>query len=465
MAVRSLYVEPAEDSNEVRWGALECHDVFKIYRSGPVETVALRGLDLKVEPGELVAVLGPSGCGKSTLLALAAGLDEPSAGELRVWGRSLGRLDEAELAAYRARDLAIVFQSDNLWPALSAQENVAISLRLAGHEQAERTAAQSLAAFGLGERGSHRAAALSGGEQQRVAIAAAAARRGDRARSAREAQWRVRQHRRRGHPFRARGRPRPARDRDARRQGRSVNTAVARTVAAGTSLIGCEDVTIEYGEGDARVTALDGVDLSIGPGERLALWGRSGSGKTTLLHVLGGLLVPSRGRVIWQGEELSSLDEAARGRARALGIAYIFQGSNLLSHFTAFENVAFAREASAESADGRAGARADYEPEDLLELVGLSSKLDALPGELSGGEAQRVAIARALAQSPELLLCDEPTGHLDSDTAERVLDLIEALQREFSFALVIATHDAGVAGRAGRVVELADGRVVGSAPS
>ena len=175
--MKSLYVEPAEGSEEVHWGALECHDVFKIFRSGPVETVALRGLDLVIEPGELVAILGPSGCGKSTLLALAAGLDEPSAGELRVWGRSLGRLVEAELAAYRARDLAIVFQSDNLWPALSAQENVAVSLRLAGHAEAELAAGQSLAAFGLGQRGSHRASALSGGEQQRVAIAAAAARR------------------------------------------------------------------------------------------------------------------------------------------------------------------------------------------------------------------------------------------------------------------------------------------------
>jgi ABC-type lipoprotein export system ATPase subunit len=177
MAVRSLYVEPEPSEQGVRWGALECHDVFKIYRSGPVETVALRGLDIRVEPGELVAVLGPSGCGKSTLLALAAGLDEPSAGEVRVWGRSLGRLDEIELAAYRARDLAIVFQSQNLWSALSAQENVAVSLRLAGAADPEREAAESLAAFGLAERRSHRAGALSGGEQQRVAIAAAAARR------------------------------------------------------------------------------------------------------------------------------------------------------------------------------------------------------------------------------------------------------------------------------------------------
>jgi ABC-type lipoprotein export system ATPase subunit len=239
-------------------------------------------------------------------------------------------------------------------------------------------------------------------------------------------------------------------------------SVVSGAVIATTSLIACEGVTVAYGVRDARVTALHRVDLAVAPGERLALWGRSGSGKTTLLHVLGGLVVPSEGRVMWKERELSSLDEAARGRARALGIAYIFQGSNLLSHFTAFENVAFAREASPSSADGRNGG-AGYEPEDLLELVGLSAKLDALPGELSGGEAQRVAIARALAQSPELLLCDEPTGHLDSHTAERVLDLIEALQREFSFTLVTATHDADVAARAGRVVELADGRVVGVA--
>jgi ABC-type lipoprotein export system ATPase subunit len=246
-------------------------------------------------------------------------------------------------------------------------------------------------------------------------------------------------------------------------------------------LIACEGVGVAYGHGEARVTALAGVDLTVAPGERLALWGRSGSGKTTLLHVLGGLVVPGEGRVRWKARELSSLDEAARGRARARGIAYVFQGSNLLGHFTAFENVAFAREASAEAAEadpagrtsadipdghaagGRAEGSSDYTPEDLLELVGLATKLDALPSELSGGEAQRVAIARALAQGPELLLCDEPTGHLDSDTAERVLDLIEALQRELAFALVTATHDAGVAARAGRVAELADGRIVGVA--
>jgi ABC-type lipoprotein export system ATPase subunit len=242
-------------------------------------------------------------------------------------------------------------------------------------------------------------------------------------------------------------------------------SGAASAVRAPTSLIACEGVSVAYGLQHARVTALADVDVTVHPGERLALWGRSGSGKTTLLHVLGGLVVPGEGRVMWKARELSCLDDAARSRARAGGIAYVFQGSNLLSHFTAFENVAFAREASAESVGAQPDGSRDYSPEDLLELVGLSSKLDALPGELSGGEAQRVAIARALAQSPELLLCDEPTGHLDSDTAERVLDLMEALQREFSFALVTATHDAGLAARAERVVELADGRVVGMTSS
>jgi putative ABC transport system ATP-binding protein len=220
----------------------------------------------------------------------------------------------------------------------------------------------------------------------------------------------------------------------------------------GTALAECRGVSVEYGDGDARVAALRDVSLTIGRSERVALWGRSGSGKTTLLHVLGGLVDPTAGVVTWDGEPLSSLDAAARARVRARGIAYVFQGAHLLPYFTAYENVAFA------------AAALDDEPaseriEELLGLVGLASKLDSLPAELSGGEAQRVAIARALAQRPELLLCDEPTGHLDSDTGQRVLDLVDALQAEFGFALVVATHDSEVAARAERVLSLADGRL------
>lgn len=225
-------------------------------------------------------------------------------------------------------------------------------------------------------------------------------------------------------------------------------------------LAGCREVSVSYGRGRAQVTALAGVEMAIAEAEAIALWGPSGSGKTTLLHVLGGLVVPSTGSVLWRGEPLSSLDVAARGRARAAGIAYVFQGSNLLPTFTAYENVAFAAWVAE-----RAGEPIRHEPAGLLELVGLGAKLDALPSELSGGEGQRVAIARALAQQPDLLLCDEPTGHLDSDTAERVLDLIDALRERFGFALAIATHDREVASRCPRLIRLADGRIVREASS
>lgn len=173
----SLWVEPERPERQIDWPALQFTDVFKIFRSGPVETVALRGLSLRVGRGELVAVLGPSGCGKSTMLALASALDRPSAGEVRVGELSLGLLDEPELADYRARHIALVFQRDNLISALTARENVLLSLRLAGRADPGTAAKEALDAFGLGQRMSQRTGSLSGGEQQRVAIAAAAARR------------------------------------------------------------------------------------------------------------------------------------------------------------------------------------------------------------------------------------------------------------------------------------------------
>jgi ABC-type lipoprotein export system ATPase subunit len=229
----------------------------------------------------------------------------------------------------------------------------------------------------------------------------------------------------------------------------TTQPALRETIAA------CRDVTVAYGDGDTAVRALTGLSLEIRRFESIALLGRSGSGKTTLLHVLGGLVEPNSGSVEWHGRPLSSVDRAARGAVRARGIAYVFQGANLLPHFTAFENVAFAARL----------AKPDSDPTDaasrLLELVGLARKLDQLPAGLSGGEAQRVGIARALVQKPELLLCDEPTGHLDSDTGERVLGLIDALRDELGFALIVATHSADVAARYDRELELEDGKVAG----
>ena len=216
-----------------------------------------------------------------------------------------------------------------------------------------------------------------------------------------------------------------------------------------TALAVCRGVSVIHGSGTARVTALNNVTLEIEAGARLVLWGRSGSGKTTLLHVLGGLVEPTSGTVEWDGAPLATLDRVARSGIRRDGIAYVFQTPNLLPYFTALENVRFA----ARPVDGS-------DPLELLSLVGLAAKRDHLPGELSGGEQQRVAIARALAQQPRLLLCDEPTGHLDSDTASRVLDLIDGLQAGIGFALVTATHDDGVITRFQHEIGLLDGRIV-----
>jgi putative ABC transport system ATP-binding protein len=245
--------------------------------------------------------------------------------------------------------------------------------------------------------------------------------------------------------------------------GRDEPTAPA---ASRPALSVCRDVGVVLGRGETLVTVLAAIDLTIHAGERLVLWGRSGSGKSTLLHVVGGLMPPTSGTVIWDGRPLGVLDRAGSGRLRRPGIANVFQSANLLPYFTAFENVAFAARAGDGAKDESGGAApgaADppaLTPLELLRLVGLDDKADALPSELSGGEAQRVAIARSLAQRPRLLLCDEPTGHLDSDTGRRVLALIEALQKELGFALVVATHDPDVAARFPREVELLDGRVI-----
>ena len=171
----SLYREP-EERQAPTAGALELRDVFRIFGAGEAETVALRGLDLRVEPGELVAVVGPSGSGKSTMLRLAAGLDLPSAGDVRAFGQSLVRLTGAGLAHYRAREVAVVFQRGNLVSSLTAAENVTLSMRLAGRQPGRRGALESLAEFGLEPAAGRRPQALSGGEQQRVAVAAAGAR-------------------------------------------------------------------------------------------------------------------------------------------------------------------------------------------------------------------------------------------------------------------------------------------------
>ena len=204
---------------------------------------------------------------------------------------------------------------------------------------------------------------------------------------------------------------------------------------------------------DGQVQALRGVDFRIAEGEFVAIVGPSGSGKTTLLQMLGALDRPSAGTLAYRGESLLDLADPAAYRAREIG--FVFQAFHLLPTFTAFENVQIPM---FEDQKSRAARRA--RAHELLKAVGLEQRENHFPAKLSGGERQRVAIARSLANSPSVLLADEPTGNLDSESAKHVLDLLTSLQRERRMTLILVTHDLSVANRASRAIQMKDGQVV-----
>jgi putative ABC transport system ATP-binding protein len=202
-----------------------------------------------------------------------------------------------------------------------------------------------------------------------------------------------------------------------------------------------------YHMGEVEVNALRGVDLALFEGEFLVLVGPSGSGKSTLLNILGGLDVPSGGRVLYRGEELTAASEAELTRYRRYHVGFVFQFYNLIPSLTARENVALVTEIVPEP----------FEPEEMLERVGLGDRLDHFPAQLSGGEQQRVAIARAVAKRPDVLRCDEPTGALDCQTGKLVLAAIESVNRELGTTTAIITHNAPIAAIADRVITLETG--------
>ncbi len=210
-------------------------------------------------------------------------------------------------------------------------------------------------------------------------------------------------------------------------------------------------LTKVYGEGSTVVHALRGVDLELREGEIVVLVGPSGSGKSTLLNILGGLDVPTEGRVFFRGTELTSLGQRALTRYRRENVGFVFQFYNLIPSLTALENVDLVTEIS----------RNPMRAADALALVGLADRIKHFPAQLSGGEQQRVAIARAIAKRPDVLLCDEPTGALDSETGIVVLEAIDAVNRELGTTCALITHNAAISGMADRVFTFANGRITG----
>jgi putative ABC transport system ATP-binding protein len=209
-----------------------------------------------------------------------------------------------------------------------------------------------------------------------------------------------------------------------------------------------------FGEEEAKVEALRGVDLGVAKGEMLAIMGRSGSGKSTLLTLLGGVDVPTTGQVLLENVDLATMTDDERTLIRRRRIGFVFQSFNLLPILTAEENVALPLEL-----DGMSSTVAHEKAGKMLELVGLEKRRHHFPGKMSGGEQQRVAIARALAIEPAIVLADEPTGNLDSANGKRITAILRELVDQHGQTLVLVTHDTLVAAQADRVIYLADGLV------
>jgi len=216
--------------------------------------------------------------------------------------------------------------------------------------------------------------------------------------------------------------------------------------------LGKEVASLDIETGESLVILHD-VTLSIQQGESLAIVGPSGSGKSTLLGLLAGLDVPSRGKISLNGTDITQLDEDARAALRSETLGFVFQSFQLLPTFTALENVMLPLELVANS-------NAQEEAEKILNRVGLEKRLNHYPTQLSGGEQQRVALARAFAAQPELLLADEPTGNLDSQTGQRIIELMFELNQEHGTTLVLVTHDHALADRCDRILSLHDGKLV-----
>ena len=498
----------------------ELHDVIKSYGQGSSSIHAVDGVTLTIDPGEFVVVEGPSGSGKSTLLQLLGALDRPSAGSVMFEGADLALIPDRKLADLRLRTFGFVFQQFNLVPTLSALENVETALApLGGSRRAKKERSlQLLHGVGLGDRADHLPSQLSGGEQQRVAIARALSK-GPRViladeptgnldtRTGQEIMAILRGLARDNgqtvvlithDPEIAAASPRVVRVRDGRVVAdASGATLVAQAAATpvtpvlppitvttpvgasqvpvavptptasnawietalapkhvGEALLHAEGVVKHYVSENEDVIGVDGVSLTVHEGEFVAITGPSGSGKTTLLNCLSGLDRIDHGRVLISGQTVHDLSDKEQSHLRSEVMGFIFQNWNLVPVFSAVENVELPLLLNGvKPGAARAAAAA------TLERIGLGHRLGHHPNALSGGEQQRVAIARALSAGPALVWADEPTGNLDSHTAESVMDLLRELNRD-GLAIVLVTHDESIAEQASRRIYMRDGRLL-----
>ena len=528
-----------------------CDRVVRIYSGDGIEVQALQGLDLLVDPGELTAVVGASGSGKSTLINILAGLDSPTAGTVRVAGHDLGTLTARERLEYRRHEVGFIWQqtSRNLLPYLTGRQNVLVPLRFsrASRKQRTRRVAELLELLDVTHCADRAPDQLSGGEQQRLAIATALAnqprllladeptgeldsatagevfgalqsvnrelgvtvlvvthdpavsaqvKRTVAIRDGRTSSETLR-HGAAGRPgehdtqhaveyavldragrlqlprdmterlgMRERVRLQPEPDHigvwpDERAGTPGTPARPPATVpppapsAAEPALVAVHEVSRTFGHGTTAVQALTGVCFTIRPGQLVALCGRSGSGKTTLLNIVGGLDAPTTGRVHVAGQDVTAMGERERMLLRRSDVAFIFQSFGLIPTLSAAENVGIPLRIAGTDRRTR-----EERVELMLTIVGLDEHARQRPNELSGGEQQRVAIARALVGRPRLLIADEPTGQLDSETGRQIMRLLRTLVASEGITVLVATHDTALVDLADDILRLEDGRVV-----
>jgi peptide/nickel transport system ATP-binding protein len=464
--------------------AIVAAGVIRIHPSAGGPVAALRGLDLRVDEGEIAAVVGPSGSGKSTLLRLLAGLDRPSAGTLRVLGTDVGRASDTELGRLRRASVGFVDQHYRraLSPYLRATDAIELPMALRGETEGVRRSrvAELLEAVGLGDRGQAFRHELSGGEQQRLAFAVAMAVRprllladeptgeldGTTATTILDLLRELVQsegatcvvvthdllveriadrvvHIADGRVVaesepKAGGPPRRAVDSQgwlapAPTEPHGPMAGIERPPTADMAVV-LDGVTRRYEDGRSGSLGLASVSVGFGRGGFHVVTGPSGSGKTTLLRVVTGLDRPTEGRVTTLGEDLGRLDREALARFRASHVAIVDQVRDLVPFLSAVENVELGL-----AIRGRTGEHATDRAREALASLGLVDLANRLPDGLSAGERLRVALARALAADPDLLVLDEPTATLDRRAAAAVAAILAGLDPRIT--LLVTTHD------------------------
>ena len=216
-------------------------------------------------------------------------------------------------------------------------------------------------------------------------------------------------------------------------------------------MIKTQNLTRTYGKGEGKVTALDGVDITINDGEMVAIIGKSGSGKSTLLNLLGGLDKATEGKVFYNDKDLSTMNDSKLSEFRLKNIGFVFQFFDLIPELTAEENVLF---------PAKLAKKKETSEGELYTALDINDRVKHYPAELSGGQQQRAAIARALINDPDVILCDEPTGNLDKRSGEEVMNLLKRLNKENGKTVIIVTHDSDIASQCGRIIELSDGKII-----